>query len=107
MNQPSPAYERATPIEVGHVVFFVTDLAAVSAFYQRHLGFVLSDQYPERGHFLRCAADGGHHDLFLLQRAGAIQPAGDGLDEKAFLVRQFEVSRALAAAVDPAAGQDE
>ncbi len=29
------------------------------------------------------------------------------LDEKAFLVRQFEVSRALAAAVDPAAGQDE
>ena len=34
VNQPSPAYERAQPIEVGHVVFFVTDLAATSAFYR-------------------------------------------------------------------------
>ncbi|MFO1193547.1 MAG: VOC family protein [Rhodoferax sp.] len=83
VNQPSPAYERATPIEVGHVVFFVTDLAAVSAFYQQHLGFVLSDQYPERGHFLRCAADGGHHDLFLLQ----LPSPKRGLNHVAFTVR--------------------
>jgi hypothetical protein len=55
VNQPSPAYDRATPIEVGHVVFFVTDLAAVSGFYQQQLGFAVSDRYPERGCFLRCA----------------------------------------------------
>jgi hypothetical protein len=29
-----------------------------------------SDRYPERGAFLRCA-DGGHHDIFLLQRPEA------------------------------------
>ncbi|MBC7202860.1 MAG: glyoxalase, partial [Pusillimonas sp.] len=28
-NAPSPVYERARPIEVGHVVFFVKDLEAV------------------------------------------------------------------------------
>ena len=44
VNQPSPAYDRATPIEVGHVVFFVTDLAAVSSFYVQKLGFAVSDR---------------------------------------------------------------
>jgi catechol 2,3-dioxygenase-like lactoylglutathione lyase family enzyme len=67
INQPSPAYDRATPIEVGHVVFFVKNLAQTTQFYTEQLGFVMSDQYPGRGAFLRCAADGGHHDLFLLQ----------------------------------------
>ena len=28
INQPAPVYERATPIEVGHVVFFVSDVKA-------------------------------------------------------------------------------
>ena len=83
VNQPSPAYERATPIEVGHVVFFVTDLAAVSGFYMQKLGFTVSDRYPERGCFLRCAPDGGHHDLFLLQLP---QPKR-GLNHVAFTVR--------------------
>lgn len=66
VDQPAPFYERAAPIEVGHVVFFTSDLKAASAFYES-LGFVLSDQYPERGRFLRCAERGGHHDLFLLE----------------------------------------
>ena len=83
VNQPSPAYERATPIEVGHVVFFVTDLAAVSGFSMQKLGFTVSDRYPERGCFLRCAPDGGHHDLFLLQLP---QPKR-GLNHVAFTVR--------------------
>ena len=55
VDQASPAYERAIPIEVGHVVFFVADLAATTAFYVDRLGFVLSDSYPGRGSFLRCA----------------------------------------------------
>jgi catechol-2,3-dioxygenase len=68
VDQASPAYDRATLIEVGHVVFLVTDLAATSAFYQEHLGFVVSDRYPGRGCFLRCAPEGGHHNLFCSSR---------------------------------------
>jgi catechol-2,3-dioxygenase len=83
VDQASPAYDRATPIEVGHVVFFVTDLATTSSFYQEHLGFVVSDRYPGRGCFLRCAPEGGHHNLFLLQLP---QPRA-GLNHVAFTVR--------------------
>lgn len=83
LDKPSPAYERAEPIEVGHVVFFVKDLAATSAFYEQCLGFVVSDRYPQRGHFLRCAARGGHHDLFLLQ----LPEPRSGLNHVAFTVR--------------------
>ncbi len=85
INQASPAYERATPIEVGHVVFFVKDVVACEKFYVEHFGFAASDRYPGRGAFLRCAPDGGHHDLFLLQR-----PQGDaGLNHVAFTVRDI------------------
>jgi catechol 2,3-dioxygenase-like lactoylglutathione lyase family enzyme len=83
VNQASPAYDRATPIEVGHVVFFVTDLAATTAFYECCLGFVVSDRYPDRGHFMRCAPEGGHHDLFLLQ----LPEPRAGLNHVAFTVR--------------------
>ncbi|MDB5892562.1 MAG: Glyoxalase/bleomycin resistance protein/dioxygenase [Rhodoferax sp.] len=85
INQSSPAYERATPIEVGHVVFFVKDVVACERFYVESFGFAASDRYPGRGAFLRCAPDGGHHDLFLLQR-----PAGDAaLNHVAFTVRDI------------------
>jgi catechol-2,3-dioxygenase len=85
LNQRSPAYERATPIEVGHVVFFVKDVAACEAFYCEHFGFVPSDRYPGRGAFLRCADVGGHHDLFLLQTP---DPKA-GLNHVAFTVRDI------------------
>ncbi|MBL0420683.1 VOC family protein [Ramlibacter sp. AW1] len=85
VNQAAPMYEQARPIEVGHVVFFVADLARTAAFYQTKLGFCASDTYPGRGAFLRCAADGGHHDLFLLQL-----PSGKtGLNHVAFTVRDI------------------
>ena len=85
INQASPAYERATPIEVGHVVFFVKDVAACERFYIANFGFAASDHYPGRGAFLRCAPEGGHHDIFQLQR-----PAGDaGLNHVAFTVRDI------------------
>lgn len=83
VNQPGPSYDRATPIEVGHVVLFTTDLANTSRFYEEALGFVVSDRYPGRGHFLRCSAKGGHHDLFLLQPP---EPRR-GLNHVAFAVR--------------------
>lgn len=85
INQPAPIYERATPIEVGHVVFFTNDVASTSAFYRERFGFVGSDSYPNRGAFMRCAPDGGHHDLFLLQL-----PSGKrGLNHVAFTVRDI------------------
>ncbi|MHC3923669.1 VOC family protein [Alcaligenes nematophilus] len=85
VNQPAPIYERAVPIEVGHVVFFVADVDRVEQFYVEHLGFVSSDRYPGRGAFLRCTEDGGHHDLFLLQL-----PTGKrGINHVAFTVRDI------------------
>ncbi|MFT3812016.1 MAG: VOC family protein [Acidovorax sp.] len=85
IDQASPAYERATPIEVGHVVFFAKDVAACERFYVDNFGFAASDRYPGRGAFLRCAPDGGHHDIFLLQR-----PTRDaGLNHVAFTVRDI------------------
>jgi catechol 2,3-dioxygenase-like lactoylglutathione lyase family enzyme len=84
IDQPGPVYERATPIEVGHVVFFVPDLPAAQAFYER-LGFVPSDRYPGRGTFMRCAPRGGHHDMFLL----ATPDGKRGLNHVAFTVRDI------------------
>lgn len=85
INQPSPIYERATPVEVGHVVLFVDNLAKCSVFYQEHLGFTISDTYPNRGHFLRCTPNGGHHDLFLLE----LPEKRSGLNHIAFTVRDL------------------
>ena len=85
INQRAPIYERATPIEVGHVVFFVADVKACEAFYASRFGFVASDRYPGRGAFMRCAPEGGHHDLFLLQL-----PSGKrGVNHVAFTVRDI------------------
>lgn len=84
VDEAGKVYERATPIEVGHVVFFVADLKATQAFYES-IGFVTSDRYPARGTFMRCAPRGGHHDLFLLQT-----PDGKrGLNHVAFTVRDI------------------
>jgi catechol 2,3-dioxygenase-like lactoylglutathione lyase family enzyme len=84
INSPSPIYDKAQPIEIGHVVLFTTALKEAEVFYAR-LGFVTSDQYPGRGVFMRCAARGGHHDLFLLQVPGKAQ----GLNHVAFTVRDI------------------
>jgi catechol 2,3-dioxygenase-like lactoylglutathione lyase family enzyme len=84
IDQPAPVYERARPIEVGHVVMFTDALQATTDFYES-LGFRLSDRYPGRGHFLRCAERGGHHDLFLLQTPEARR----GLNHVAFAVRDI------------------
>ena len=85
VNQAAPAYERAQPIEVGHVVFFVKDVAACEKFYTENFGFTASDRYPGKGAFLRCSAEGGHHDLFLLQRPDK----HGGLNHVAFTVRDI------------------
>lgn len=84
VDMAGKVYERAEPVEVGHVVFFTDALDATTDFYKA-LGFQLSDRYPGRGHFLRCCPRGGHHDLFLLQT-----PEGRrGLNHIAFTVRDI------------------
>ena len=63
----STVYDKAQPIKIGHVVFFVADLNATEDFYVDILGFSVSDRYPGAGSFLRCATPGGHHSLFILE----------------------------------------
>ena len=89
INSASPVYERATPVEIGHVVLFSDCLQEAVAFYEA-LGFVMSDSYPGRGAFLRCSATGGHHDIFLLQLPpGADGKSKRGLNHIAFTVRDI------------------
>ncbi len=85
VNRRSTVYDRAEPIEVGHVVFFTDRLADVERFYVERIGFRVSDRYPGRAVFLRCAEVGGHHDMFLLQPPVAKR----GLNHVAFTVRDI------------------
>ena len=84
-NARSPIYDRAQPVEVGHVVFFVADVQKMEEFYVQKIGFAPSDRYPGRGVFLRCDEEGGHHDLFLLQTPDKKV----GLNHVAFAVRDI------------------
>lgn len=86
INQPSPVYQKADPVAIGHVVFFTPDLEKVQKFYEDKLGFYLSDAYRGRGAFMRCAAEGWHHDLFLLKLPNR---ETTGLNHVAFVVRDI------------------
>lgn len=85
IDAPSPLYERAQPINIGHVVFFVDDLAASERFYCEVLGFQVSDRYTDRAVFLRMQVRGVHHNLFLLR----LPQRGRGLNHVAFTVRDI------------------
>ncbi len=85
IDQPSPVYSQAQPINIGHVVFFVDDLAATERFYRELLDFQVSDRYIDRAVFLRTQARGGHHNLFLLKLPNRPR----GLNHVAFTVRDI------------------
>jgi catechol 2,3-dioxygenase-like lactoylglutathione lyase family enzyme len=70
VNQRSPVHGQASPINIGHVVVFAADFAAMRAFYTETLGFAISDEYPGHGVFTRCQRVGEHHNLFMLNRPG-------------------------------------
>lgn len=84
VDQRSPVYEQAEPVQVGHVVLFGADFPAMRAFYIERMGFWLSDEYPGHGAFLRCQARGEHHNVFILNR-----PGRPGVNHVAFTVRDF------------------
>jgi catechol 2,3-dioxygenase-like lactoylglutathione lyase family enzyme len=81
VNDRSPIYTQARPINIGHVVLFADNFAAMRAFYTEVLGFVVSDEYPGFGVFTRCQRVGGHHNVFMLNRAGK-----PGINHVAFTV---------------------
>ncbi len=81
VNKRSPIHEQAHPINIGHVVVFAADYAAMRAFYTEKLGFVVSDEYPNHGVFTRCQTVGEHHNLFILNR-----PGKPGVNHVAFTV---------------------
>ena len=85
VDRRSPIYERAEPVEIGHVVLFTPQIDASLEFYRDGLGFVVSDWYPEAGYFLRTAPEGGHHDLFLITTPDGRR----GLNHVAFTVRDI------------------
>jgi len=81
IDQRSPVHDRADPIKIGHIVLFANDFAAMRGFYTDVMGFVVSDEYPGHGVFLRCKALGEHHNLFILNR-----PGKPGINHVAFTV---------------------
>lgn len=85
IDRQAPIYERAEPVEVGHLVLFSDRLAQMERFYVDRLGFHVSDRYPGRGVFLRCTAEGGHHDIFVLQTP----VSKPGINHVAFAVRDI------------------
>lgn len=85
IDQPSPVYEQAEPIGIGHMVLFVTDLQKTQSFYEEKLGFCLSDYYRDKGAFMRASSKGPHHNLFLLY----IPNHAVGLNHVAFTVRDI------------------
>ena len=81
LDRRSPVHDRAHPVRIGHVVLFADDYAAMRRFYTEALGFVISDEYPGHGAFMRCRTPGEHHNLFILNR-----PGRPGVNHVAFTV---------------------
>lgn len=81
IDRRSPVYDHADPVKIGHVVLFANDYAAMRTFYTERMGFIISDEYPGHGAFLRCKPRGDHHNLFVLNR-----PGRPGVNHVAFTV---------------------
>ena len=84
LNARARIYPRAEPVHMAHVVFAVQNLQETAEFYQRRLGFRITDTYKGTGVFLRCAGADDHHHLFLLKRGDAV-----GFHHLAFDVRDI------------------
>ncbi len=54
-----PAPRGISPVKLGHIAFFTTDVQKVAEFYQKTLGFRISDWKTDSAVFLRCGID--HH----------------------------------------------
>jgi catechol 2,3-dioxygenase-like lactoylglutathione lyase family enzyme len=82
------------PLKLGHIAFVVSDPKAMADFYQRVLGFRVSDWIEDFFVFLRCNSDhhavnfikGGkidiHHFAFELQNFAQLEGASDWLGKR-------------------------
>ena len=68
IDRPAPAYDRAAPDHLAHVVLLSPRLDEMIAFYSDIMGFKLSDSYPGFSCFLRCPGATDHHNVYLLRR---------------------------------------
>jgi catechol 2,3-dioxygenase-like lactoylglutathione lyase family enzyme len=70
VNKPLRLYERAHPIRILHVGYFIPKPGheAASDFYLERLRFRLTDRIVTDGDFMRCARSQDHHNLLLLHR---------------------------------------
>lgn len=82
INRRGVKFDRATPLEISHIVYMTDDLENHKEFYVDRLGFKLTDAYPGRGYFSRASASHHHHNLFLLD---------PGIGKKGFHHLAFEV----------------
>ena len=80
VNKRAAVSERASPMEISHIVYTTDDIETHKEFYAERLGFRLTDLYPGRGYFMRCAGTHHHHNLFLL----ASGDRGQGFHHAAF-----------------------
>lgn len=73
VNKPLKLTERAHPIRILHVGYFIPKSGheAASNFYLERLGFRLTDRIVTDGDFMRCARSQDHHNLLLLHRGDA------------------------------------
>jgi catechol 2,3-dioxygenase-like lactoylglutathione lyase family enzyme len=64
-NAGSPAVGSAMPNKLGHLAFVCTDPQAMQAFYEKVLGFRMSDWIGDYFVFLRCGID--HHTINFIR----------------------------------------
>lgn len=77
---------RARPQRIVHLVYWVPrEIDAAMRFYVERLGFRLTESVDGSGHFLRCASDSDHHNLFLNCRGDNF-----GFQHVAFEVRDID-----------------
>ncbi len=85
VGKPGITNERATPLRLGHVVFQTPLVEACETFYREKLGFWLTDRYPGKAAFLRCAARSDHHNIAFF-RTNVTEPH---FEHAAFEVRDI------------------
>ncbi len=84
LNARGRIYPTARPVHMAHVVFAVQNLKETAEYYERRLGFRVTDSYVDSGTFLRAEGSDDHHHLFLLKHGDAV-----GFHHLAFDVRDI------------------
>lgn len=62
---PDSRLRRASPLRLGHLIKFTSDVDRSIAFYTQVLGMKVSDRAADKIAFLRCGCGGDHHVLGL------------------------------------------